>query len=33
MEGWLWKAVCKGIPFTVEKISPQAEIKLGPLDQ
>ena len=27
------KAVCNGTPFTVEKISPQAGIELGLLDQ
>ena len=27
------KAACNGTPFTVEKISSRAGIKLGPLDQ
>ena len=29
----IMKAVCSGTPFMVEKISPRAGIKLGPLDQ
>ena len=27
--GWQWKAVCNGILFTVEKISPRAGLELG----
>ena len=27
------KVVCNGTPFTVEKISPQVRIELGPPDQ